>query len=529
MLSFFLGEEPDATRARSITEDYVELAGSLVGGLTLTYAATGQPLSLSDHEQLEVGQAYRTSRSNSIERLPDGALLLAGSVRVPIPKECSIGPPTARATPAKLPSAPPEGAPSCAATPTLPRGDPEVSGGKDAVVDRCTSTGSRSMSSSDSLDRPRQMNHFLVNGIRFDVDSRYSLIAPLGKGAYGAVCKAMDNFEREKVAIKKLTDVFENPQLAKRVLREIKILRHFDHDNIMRIKDILRPASLDQFDEVYIVSELVDTDLHQIIATPQPLTDFHCQYILHQILLAVEHIHGAGVVHRDLKPSNVLLSAQCDVKLCDFGMARSSSDGNEMFMTEYVATRWYRAPEMMLSSSQYSKPVDVWSVGCIFAELLGRRPLFPGKDHIEQLNLIIDVVGTPADDVIERIEARDTQRYVKSRPKRQPVSFSDKYPDASLAAVELLARLLSFDELKRMRATEALAHKYFSELCDDDDKEAAPVEPKPFDFDFEKVLDSQHLKDLVVREMLAFHSPQSGASPAAVAQTEPAQSAVPDA
>jgi len=130
----------------------------------------------------------------------------------------------------------------------------------------------------------RRINSFMVCGTRFDVDSAYTLVKPIGHGAYGVVCSAVDNATGEKVAIKKINKAFEHLTDTKRTLREIKILRHFNHENVIRIKDILRPVSLDRFDDVYIVSELMDTDLHQIIASPQPLTDDHCQYFLYQIL-----------------------------------------------------------------------------------------------------------------------------------------------------------------------------------------------------------------------------------------------------
>ena len=152
----------------------------------------------------------------------------------------------------------------------------------------------------------RKINSFMVCGTRFDVEGRYTLLKPIGHGAYGVVCSALDNTTGEKVAIKKINKAFEHLTDTKRTLREIKILLHFQHENVIRIRDILQPISYDRFDDVYIVSELMDTDLHQIIASPQPLTDDHCQYFLYQILRALKYIHSAHVLRRDLKPSNLL-------------------------------------------------------------------------------------------------------------------------------------------------------------------------------------------------------------------------------
>jgi mitogen-activated protein kinase 1/3 len=179
----------------------------------------------------------------------------------------------------------------------------------------------------------------------------------------------------------------------------MKLLRYFNHENIISILDIQKPRNYETFTEVYLIQvytvdglqigspllkqrqELMETDMHRVIRT-QDLSDDHCQYFIYQTLRALKAMHSANVLHRDLKPSNLLLNANCDLKVCDFGLARSaaSTEDNSGFMTEYVATRWYRAPEIMLTFKEYTKAIDVWSVGCILAEMLSGKPLFPGKD-----------------------------------------------------------------------------------------------------------------------------------------------------
>merc|ERR1711991_810807 len=134
----------------------------------------------------------------------------------------------------------------------------------------------------------------------------------------------------------------------------------------------------------YIVTELMETDLHQIIASPQNLSDEHVQYFVYQILCGLNHLHSANILHRDLKPSNLLVNGDCELKFADFGLARVESHLDD-FMTEYVTTKWYRAPEVILSWKEYTKAIDVWSTGCIFAELMLRTPLFQGKDYIHQV------------------------------------------------------------------------------------------------------------------------------------------------
>ena len=185
-------------------------------------------------------------------------------------------------------------------------------------------------------------------------------------------------------------------------------------------------------------------------------------------------------------------------------------------MTEYVATRWYRAPEIMLSWKEYTKAIDVWSVGCIFAELLGRRPLFPGKDYIHQLNLITDVIGTPDEEDIESIESEKARRYIASLPLKPPIPPERIFPNANPEAIDLLQRMLVFHPGKRITVEDALAHPYLASLHDPSDEPLAHAE---FSFDFERVpLTKQALRELLTNEMLCFHPDFTANSPPAIMQ-----------
>lgn len=220
--------------------------------------------------------------------------------------------------------------------------------------------------------------------VKFDLDDTdYRALENIGTGAFGVVCSAIHKKTQDRVAIKKIPSVFEVDAIAKRTYREIKILKHFKHDNVISIREILRPkdgkASLC---DIYVVFDLMESDLHKIIYSSQELSDEHVCYFLYQLLRGLKYIHSANVIHRDLKPSNLLVNEDCQLRIGDFGMSRgiaSSPDEPNFFMTQYVATRWYRAPEIMLSLLEYTTALDMWSVGCIFAEMLGRKHLFPGK------------------------------------------------------------------------------------------------------------------------------------------------------
>ncbi|KAK9826803.1 hypothetical protein WJX81_002409 [Elliptochloris bilobata] len=282
----------------------------------------------------------------------------------------------------------------------------------------------------------------------------------------------------------------------------MKLLRHLKHENIIALRNIPRPPSR-VFNDVYLVYDLMDTDLHQIIRSSQPLTDDHYQYFIYQILRGLKYVHSANVLHRDLKPSNLLLNATCDLKICDFGLARTSSEVS--FMTEYVVTRWYRAPELLLSCDHYTAAIDVWSVGCILAELLQRKPLFQGRDYIDQLKLIIRTLGTPSEEDLAFISSSRARAYIKALQASQRCQFRTLFPDASAAAVDLLEAMLQFDPRKRITVEQALAHPYLAQLHD---VSSEPAAPSSFSFDFEEQeLDEAALRAHVWAEMERYQAP----------------------
>jgi len=345
---------------------------------------------------------------------------------------------------------------------------------------------------------------FVTPATTFEVDRRYKFIKPVGTGAYGVVVSALDTEVNEKVAIKKVTRAFEDLVDAKRILREIKLLRHFDHENIIHVKDVLPPKSMETFEDIYIVSELMETDLHRVIYSKQKLSDDHIQYFVYQILRALKYIHSANVLHRDLKPSNLLLNSNCDLKICDFGLARGLED-TKLELTEYVVTRWYRAPEIMLACREYTKAIDVWAVGCIFAELLGRKPLFPGEDYIHQLQLITDVLGTPEEADLDFIKSEKAKRFMRNLPIRKPRALDSIYADRDPAALDLINQMLKFHPNKRITVDDALKHPYLASLHQPEDE---PVHDKMFLFEDvipDDDLEKSEIQNDILKEVLSFH------------------------
>ncbi|KAI9849801.1 MAG: Mitogen-activated protein kinase [Sclerophora amabilis] len=319
---------------------------------------------------------------------------------------------------------------------------------------------------------------FKVFNQDFIVDERYNVTKELGQGAYGIVCAATNDQTGEGVAIKKVTNVFSKKILAKRALREIKLLQHF--------------------------RELMECDLAAIIRSGQPLTDAHFQSFVYQILCGLKYIHSANVLHRDLKPGNLLVNADCELKICDFGLARGFSmdpEENAGYMTEYVATRWYRAPEIMLSFQSYTKAIDVWSVGCILAELLGGRPFFKGRDYVDQLNQILHYLGTPNEETLSRIGSPRAQEYVRNLPFMPKKHFQHLFPNANPDALDLLDHMLAFDPSSRISVEEALEHRYLHIWHDASDEPSCPT---TFDFGFEVVEDVPEMRKMILDEVQEF-------------------------
>jgi len=343
---------------------------------------------------------------------------------------------------------------------------------------------------------------FMINSCKFVIDSKYEPIKPIGRGAYGVVCSAKDKTNDRKVAIKKITDAFEDLIDAKRILREAKLLRHFDHENVCGLRDMMNPPLEEPFNDIYIVLDLMDTDLERIIGSNNDLTDHHVQYFIYQVLRGLKYIHSANVIHRDLKPSNLLLNADCDLKICDFGLARGVKD--DVDLTKYVVTRWYRAPELLCSCLDYDEKIDVWSVGCILAELLGRTPLWPGEDYIKQMDLIFSSIGTPSADDVEFISNEKAYQYIRRLKKKPKVPWKQKFPHASEEGLDLLDKMLAFNPNSRITVEEALRHPYLEDLHLPETEDQNVCKDK-FDFTFEDHLKSKKdIQDYMMEEIYKF-------------------------
>ncbi|KAL7401971.1 hypothetical protein ABVT39_007486 [Epinephelus coioides] len=299
-----------------------------------------------------------------------------------------------------------------------------------------------------------------VNKTTWEVPERYRELRQVGTGAYGTVCSAVDSRAGTKVAIKKLYRPFQSELFAKRAYRELRLLKHMKHENVIGLFDVFTAdLSLDRFHDFYLVMPFMGTDLGKLMKL-QRLSEEKIQYLVYQMLKGLKYIHSAGIIHRDLKPGNLAINQDCELKILDFGLARQADSE----MTGYVVTRWYRAPEVILSWMHYTQTVDIWSVGCIMAEMLQGKPLFKGSDHLDQLTEIMKLTGTPSQEFISKLESEDAKSYIRSLPKVEKKDLQKVFPTTNPQAVSVLEHMLLLDPESRVTAAEALEMPYFTEF-----------------------------------------------------------------
>ncbi|CDW76294.1 mapk-related kinase [Stylonychia lemnae] len=449
----------------------------------------------------------------------------------------------------------------------------------------------------------------------WEVGEDYELVKILGSGSYGQVASAVFKPNGKKVAIKKMDGVFDDEVDCKRILREVTLLRRLKHPYVVELFDLIEPKDHSNFDTLYVVLELAESDLKKVIKSAIHLQLKHIQLVVYNLFCAVRYLHSANVLHRDLKPANILVNEDCSVKICDFGLARSiagvesaslllnaskrfvNNDDEEMKtddnhedvqfknvepaqmhhqdqsnkqlqeeikstaeqseqdkrkemtkrliktkdlrknmkreLTGHVVTRWYRAPELILLEKEYGPAIDVWSVGCIFAELLGmmkesaptyldRRPLFPGKSCFplspeknpsaeksgfpfstnDQLAVIFEVIGSPNEEDKSFVTDSKAVEYLQAFPKREKVDLSTIYPGAGEEAIDLLHKILVFNPYFRISIDDCLEHTFFKKLRKPE-KEQTSTESIAFDWEKEH-LDKAKLRAYFIDEIMHF-------------------------
>ncbi|XP_042434723.1 cell division control protein 2 homolog A-like [Zingiber officinale] len=288
---------------------------------------------------------------------------------------------------------------------------------------------------------------------------QYEKVEKIGEGTYGVVYRARDRLTNETIALKKIRLKNEEKGVSSTAIREISLLKEMQHSNVVRLQDVVHTEK-----RVYLVFEYLDLDLKKFMdSCPEFAKDPRLvKTYLYQILRGISYCHSHRVLHRDLKPQNLLIDRRTNVlKLADFGLARAFGIPVRT-LTHEVVTLWYRAPEILLGSRHYSTPVDVWSVGCIFAEMVNQRPLFPGDSEIDELFKIFSILGTPNEGTWPGVTSLPD--FKSAFPKWQPQDLATVVPNLEAPGIDLLSRMLSLDPSKRITARHALKHEYFKDL-----------------------------------------------------------------
>lgn len=374
-------------------------------------------------------------------------------------------------------------------------------------------------------------------GERYAVEWDLEKFPPLGKGSFGVVFKVRDTIYDTDCALKRMPSVYDSFDDTKRVLRELRLLRLMHHESILSVSDAF--LEMDEKDTVFFTTPLFESDLsnttkeaelYNRIASPPILIA-----IIRQVLEGLKYLHSVGIIHRDIKPANILIDYYTvRIKICDFGLARtlpfrSAAVKTVSPVTEYVNTRWYRAPEVTLSNGQYGIEQDVWAAGCTFVDLIFRQPLFPGKSCLKQLSLIIDMLGTPEKpEDLAFTMTMPAMRYLISLPTAKGTGLGcffkarwsgllvDFCPTFQEYFVSLMSKMLTFDTKHRITASAALKIALFepgfssSGFYPMDSVKKPTIKPTlPFDFrDIERCNVTQYpwnFRQIMRQEINAIH------------------------
>ena len=318
---------------------------------------------------------------------------------------------------------------------------------------------------------------------------RFEILEEIDEGAFGIVLMARNKENKEIVAIKKIKEKFKKWEDCMN-LKEISSLRKLKHPNIIKLKEVFKLEN-----ELFLVFEYCEKNLFKFYTEnfknkKKKMPELKIKKIIYQITKALSYMHKKGYFHRDMKPENLLINSSENIKIADFGLAREIRSSPPY--TDYVSTRWYRAPEILLKSVNYNSPVDIFALGCIMAELYMQEPLFKGNSELDQMNKICSILGTPNKNWIEGYKLAGQMGFIFPEFKKKNLN---EFLNASEEGIDLLKNMLTFESSKRISATKMLSHSFFDEVRDKDNlqflkkesvgekkKNVRKVKVKKFDF-----------------------------------------------
>jgi renal tumor antigen len=293
---------------------------------------------------------------------------------------------------------------------------------------------------------------------------KYKLLGKKGEGTFSEVLKAQDIKSNKLVAIKCMKNHFDSVEQVNR-LREIQALRRLSpHANIIKLHEVLYDRSTGR---LALVFELMEMNIYELIrGRRQYLADDKVLHYMYQLMKGIDHMHRNGIFHRDIKPENILILNDA-LKLADFGSCRGIY--SKQPFTEYISTRWYRAPECLLTDGYYNYKMDIWGVGCVFFEVMSLYPLFPGNNELDQIHKIHNIMGTPPAELLNRLKKHGTHMDFDF-PVKQGTGITKLLPHATPEALDLMMKLLTYNPDERPSAKQALRHPYFKEIRELDKK-----------------------------------------------------------
>ena len=291
------------------------------------------------------------------------------------------------------------------------------------------------------------------------MQNKYEVLGVVGEGAYGIVYKCKNKETGKYVAIKKFKEV-DDELVKKTMKRELKMLQRLHHPNVVEFQDAFRRKG-----NLFLVFEFVEKNLLELLQEhPNGLDSNLIRHLIYQLCKSIKYLHEQNIIHRDIKPENLLITDKMESKLCDFGFARLVSETGEK-LTDYVATRWYRAPELLLSQGNYGKEVDYWAIGCIMGELVDGNPLFPGENELDQLHCIQKVLGNFTDKQEEMFYSNPLFNGKNLLNVTKPETLEKRYlGKISKKALSFMKGLLALDPKKRLNGNTVFKHAYFEKL-----------------------------------------------------------------
>ncbi|XP_065665221.1 cyclin-dependent kinase 2 isoform X2 [Hydra vulgaris] len=286
----------------------------------------------------------------------------------------------------------------------------------------------------------------------------FQKLEKIGEGTYGVVYKAKNKQTGKVIALKKIRLDTDTEGVPSTAIREIALLRELTHPNIVQLLDVIQSQA-----RLFLVFEYLNQDLKKYmdIAPKEGIKMNQIKSYTHQLLNGIAYCHAHRVLHRDLKPQNLLIDTEGKIKLADFGLARAFGLPMRSY-THEVVTLWYRAPEILLGTKMYSTAVDIWSIGCIFVEMMTRKALFPGDSEIDQLFKVFRVLGTPNEKVWPGVT--DLKEFKSDFPKWRPQPFQAFLPMLDENGIDLLEKMLLYSPASRISAKNAMNHPYFDDL-----------------------------------------------------------------